>query len=82
MDVETAAISRFHRSLTVGAQGGRQHLNALVSDGVPGGEVRGQRTPGGHGAGGGGGGSGGVGFGLPGKEQRGALVCFGPFRKS
>lgn len=61
--------ARCRRSLTVGAQGGRQHLNALVPDGVPGGEVGGQRTPGGHGAGWGGGAFGGVGFGLPVTEE-------------
>lgn len=61
--------ARCHRSLTVGAQGGRQHLDALVSDGVSGGEVGGQRTPRGHGAGWGGGAFGGVGFGLPATEK-------------
>lgn len=51
--------------LTVGAQGGRQHFNTLVSDRLPGGEVRGQQPPRGCGAGRDGGGFGGVGFGLP-----------------
>lgn len=59
-----------HRGLTVGAQGSCQHFNTLVSDGLPGGEMRGQQTPGGCGAGWGGGGFGGVGFGLPGKEKQ------------
>lgn len=57
--------------LTVGAQGRCQHLNTLVSDGLPGAEVRGQQTSGGCGAGRGGGGFGGVGFGLPGIEKQG-----------
>lgn len=65
--------ARCHGSLTVGAQGGRQHLNALVSDGVSGGEVGGQGTPGGHGAGWGGGAFGGVGFGLPVTEKAGSI---------
>lgn len=59
--------------LTVGAQGRCQHLNTLVSDGLPGAEVGGQQTPGGRGAGRGGGGFGGVGFGLPGIEKQGVF---------
>lgn len=73
-----AAHARCHRGLTVGAQGGRQHLNALVSDGVPGGEVGGQRTPGGHGAGWGGGAFGGVRFGLPVTEKKRAFILLAP----
>lgn len=61
-------------SLTVCAQGGCQHLNALVSDGVSGSEVRGQWTPGRteagrHGAGRGGGRFRGVGFALSAEEE-------------
>lgn len=62
------------RALTVGAQGGCQHFNALVSDGLPGGELGGQQTPGGCGAGRGGGTFGGVGFGLPVREKQRELI--------
>lgn len=61
-------------SLTVSAQGSCQHLDALVSDGVSGSEVRGQWTPGRrkagrHGAGWGGGGFRGISFSLPVKKK-------------
>lgn len=62
-------LSVIRSRLTVCAQGGRQHLDALVSDGLSSGEVRGQRPPGRaeagrHGAGRGGGGLGGLTFAL------------------
>lgn len=69
-------ICRRWGRLTVGAQGRCQHLNTLVSDGLPGAEVRGQQTPGGCGAGRGGGGFGRVGFGLPGIEKQGVCAFF------
>lgn len=62
------------RGLTVGAQGGGQHLDALVPDGVSGGQLGAQRSAGGeagrHGAGRGGRGFRGVGFSFPGKKSR------------
>lgn len=64
--------------LTVGAQGSGQHPDALVPDGVSGGQLGAQRSAGGeagrHGAGRGGRGFRGVDFSLPGKKSN-HTVC-------
>lgn len=68
------SVTKCNLSLTVCLQGSCQHLNTLVSDGISGSEVRGQRTPsrseaGRHGAGGGGGTFRGIGFALSVKKR-------------